>query len=188
MPSISAAFWLGTPAKYRSLINSAISGSFWASRSSASWINNTVSDWLSAATSMSFKSTRTRPPPCRTRLFCRARSIRMRRIASAAALKKCLRFCQSWFSPMSRILDERRGLKGLSAGFLGHASVRELAQFLVDEWQKFLRCLRIARFNTAQQLGDVRHGFILEPMAGNRNSELGEFTLGSAESERLFKR
>src|SRR5262249_23509327 len=82
--------------------------------------------------------------------------------------------------PNPCLMDQRRRLKGLSAGFLGHASVCKLPQFLVDERQKFLRCLRVARFNTAQQLSDVGHGAILEPMAGNRNCELIESTLGSA--------
>jgi hypothetical protein len=43
---------------------------------------------------------------------------------------------------------------------------------LIDERQKVLRCLRVARFNTAQQPGDVGHGFLLQRMTGNRHFDL----------------
>ena len=43
------------------------------------------------------------PPPCRTALLFRARSIRMRRIASAAATKKWVRFSQLCLPPPTRI-------------------------------------------------------------------------------------
>src|SRR4030095_6737052 len=63
--------------------------------------------------------------------------------------------------PNPRLMDQRRGLKRLSAGFLGHASVGELAQFFIDQRQKVLRCLRIPRINGVEQLRYVGHEGII---------------------------
>ena len=51
------------------------------------------------ATSSSSKLTRCQSPPCFSRALLRARSIRIRRMASAAAAKKWPRLFQSWFDP-----------------------------------------------------------------------------------------
>ena len=48
-------------------------------------------------------------------------------------------------------------LQRLSRLFLGEALRRQFAQFVINEWQELLRCVRIAAVDGIQYLGDVVH-------------------------------
>lgn len=99
MPRASAVSSIVIPTKYRSFTTSALRGSIWAKRSRIPLMARISSSCASGyAMTSSTNSARSSPPPCRTALRRLARSIRMRRIASAAALKKCLR-PSHWLSP-----------------------------------------------------------------------------------------
>jgi|GEM_PF-6780855 hypothetical protein len=41
-------------------------------------------------------------------------------------------------------VDERFGLKGLAGSFIRHARNRQLAEFLVNQWNQFIRSLPFA--------------------------------------------
>ena len=96
-----------------------------------------------ATISTSSRSRRRRPPPCFSDCLRRALSIRMRRMASAAAAKKWPRPSQSR-SPPGRpaqvgLVDQRRGLERLPRLLPGQPLGGQLAEFLVDQRQQFLR-------------------------------------------------
>ena len=62
----------------------------------------------------------------------------MRRIASAAAAKKCPRLFQSWAcsrieQPEVRLVDQGRGLEGLPGLLLGQLLGGQPAQLVVDQ-------------------------------------------------------
>jgi len=98
----SAISSLLRPTKKRSRTTSAAGGSTSASFSSASSRRSNVVSFASTATSTEFRSTCSTPPPRFSARLCRARSIRIRRIACAAAPKKCARFEKpGWPSPTS---------------------------------------------------------------------------------------
>ncbi len=52
-------------------------------------------------------------------------------------------------------MNQRRGLQGVTGGFVGHAAGGELAQFLMDERQQFFSRARITLLRTVKNL---RHG------------------------------
>ncbi len=94
-PSAAAACSVVRPAKNRSLTSSALRGSFASGCRMASSRASKRSPFSSSRTgSMLSRSSRRRPPPAFLVCLCRARSIRMRRMASAAAAKKWPRLCQ----------------------------------------------------------------------------------------------
>ncbi len=88
MPSAAAASGSVRPAKYRSFTTSACSGNSTASRSRAASSAIRSSCTSGAATRSGSRSTRARSPPRFAAPFRRARSTKIRRIASAAAAKK----------------------------------------------------------------------------------------------------
>jgi len=99
-------------------------------------IASTVSGGSSEATVTWSNDTRSAPAPRRSRLLARARSIRMRRIASEAAAKKCPRLSQVLDSaPVNRsqaLVYERGRLQSLAGRFAGHFVRGQFAEFLVN--------------------------------------------------------
>ena len=95
------------------------------------------------------------------------RSMRMRRIASAAAAKKCPRLSQRCSEhaaaspvPTSRMYascTRRRRLKGLAGLFLGQLPRRQLAQLLVNQRQELLGGMGIALLDAAQDARELVH-------------------------------
>jgi hypothetical protein len=72
--------------------------------------------------------------------FLRAFSIRMRRMASAAAAKKCPRLAMSILlgrQPQPRFMDQSGRLKRLTMSLPGHATGGEAPQFLVELCDQF---------------------------------------------------
>src|SRR5439155_268804 len=88
------------PAQKRSWTSSALAGSSAASLVRASSSASRSCEGVSVKTAASFRSTRCRSPPCLGRRLRRALSIKIRRIASAAAAKKWPRLSQD--CPCSR--------------------------------------------------------------------------------------
>ena len=87
------------------------------------------------------------PPPCRTRALRRARSTRMRRMASAAAPKKWRRPSHFGSSsppaepanPQPGLMDQRGGLQRLAGLLPGKLPRGQAAQLSIDQGQQFLR-------------------------------------------------
>ena len=59
--------------------------------------------------------------------------------------------------PQPRLVDERRGLERLVAGFPGHLGRGQLAQLVINQGQEFVGRLRIALLKALQHDGDVVH-------------------------------
>src|SRR5262245_32713781 len=97
----SAASSTDSPAKYRRVTSLAFTGSSAANlvRASSRATRSAARDGAMASTSS--RSIRRRSPPCFSVSFRRALSIRMRRMASAAAARKCPRPAKYW-SPTRR--------------------------------------------------------------------------------------
>jgi hypothetical protein len=56
-----------------------------------------------------------------------------------------------------RLMDEGRRLKCVPGRFGRHPRGGEIAQFVVDEWEKFRRSLAITRGNGIEKAGHVGH-------------------------------
>ena len=101
-------------------------------------------------------------PPAFDLASCAACSTRIRRMASAAAAKKCPRLSQCWaFSdvhqPDVRLVDQGCGLERLPGLLLGHLLGRQPAQFLIDQRQELLGRVGIALLDGGEDSGDLVH-------------------------------
>ena len=116
-----------------------------------------------AAASASSKSTRRRPPPCRTRPLRRAGSTRMRRMASAAAAKKCPRPSQSRGASAARPAagtprGPGRWLERLARPLGRHAARRRASAARRTRAGAGRRRPRVAGRGRVQEAGDIAHG------------------------------
>ena len=99
----------------------------------------------------------------------------MRRIAWAAAAKKCARLANwapsSSSQPEPGLVNEGRGLQRLAGGFAGHLVRRQLAQFLIHQRQQFLGGLRVALPNRFEHARDLAHAALISEGLSNEKAE-----------------
>ena len=157
-PGSCAASSLERPAKYRNLTSSAFSGASAVSavraslRSRRSSRRSAETDWRPSS------STRRKSPPRLRRPFLRAFSIRIRRMASAAAAKKWRRFshCGGRFQRgAGRLRGPGRSPGASDRASRGHHGGRNRVQLAVDEGEEFLGSVGIA---VLQGIEDPAHG------------------------------
>ena len=111
-----------------------------------------------------------RSPPLLSRFLSRARLRRIRRIASAAAAKKWPRLSQSWIlaTPTSRRYASWTSAVAWSVWpglLLLQPPSGELAQLVVDEWQKLFGGLGIALLDGRQDPSHVAHQIPSRPIS-----------------------
>src|SRR5207244_10740687 len=63
------------------------------------------------------------------------------------------------------LVHERRGLERVAGGFLGHLERGQVAQLLINQWQKLLRGAAIALLNAIETLGSIAHTSLFTVMA-----------------------
>ena len=107
------------------------------------------------------RSTRRQSPPRFCRPLLRARSMRMRRIASAAAAKKWPRLFQpralSVHQAEIRLVHQGRRLERLAGPLLGQLPRGQPAQLVVDQRQELVGGLRVALLDRPEDMRDVVH-------------------------------
>lgn len=161
IPIALAASTSARPAKNRSFTNSAQASSSEASSCRASSTMSRSSLGQSVAICKESRSIRRLSPPRLSRFLSRARLTRIRRMASAAAPKKCPRLFQRWaFSTSTRrkYASWTRAVAwsvcpGCSLANFAAASFRNSS----DQGQELLGGGWIARFDLRQDLSDVAH-------------------------------
>ena len=91
----------------------------------------------------------------------------MRRMASAAAAKKCARFAQAEAHVFVanklqvHFVNQRRGVEAVPRPFTGHALLRYSAELVVDQRQQLTGGLGVAVFDRIEDARDVGHSLIL---------------------------
>ena len=59
------------------------------------------------------------------------------------------------------LMHERRRLEGLPSFLIGHQDDRQLAQFLIDQWEQLVGSLRLAGSNGVEHLSQLGHGVMI---------------------------
>ena len=105
------------------------------------------------------RSTRFRPPPRFSRLRSRAWLTSIRRIASAAAAKKCASAVEVLVAdqPQVGLVHQGGGVEGVPGLLRGHPRGRELPQLVVDEREQVGRRLAVAGRGGVEEVGDLGH-------------------------------
>ena len=115
------------------------------------------------ATCSPSRGTRRCSPPDLTAFLARARSIRIRRMASADAAEEVPAAAPMLglvviHQPDVRLVHQGRRLQRLPRLFLGQLGSRQFPQLVIHQRQQLLRRRRIAGFDLRQNLRHVGHG------------------------------